>query len=77
MSIFPEAGSAALEAQAILGYCLPLENHREIIVWGAPEHTSAAPKLNETLVMNLFLIIPGTHLHTINRPGRCDRTQCN
>ena len=42
------------EARAVLDYCLPLENHREIIVWGTPTQASSGPKLNENLVMNLF-----------------------
>ncbi len=45
-------GSA--EARAVLDYQLPLDNHREIIVWGTPEYTANAPKLNENLVMSLF-----------------------
>ncbi|MCB0579893.1 MAG: CHAT domain-containing protein [Phaeodactylibacter sp.] len=42
------------EARAVLDYKLPLENHREIIVWGAPGQAQAGPRLNERLVMSLF-----------------------
>ncbi|PHN02204.1 CHAT domain-containing protein [Flavilitoribacter nigricans] len=42
------------EARAVLDYCLPLENHREVIIWGTPHQTETGPKLNEELVMNMF-----------------------
>lgn len=47
-----EEGSEA--ARAVLEYKLPLENHREIIIWGTPAYPESAPKLNEGLVMQLF-----------------------
>lgn len=42
------------EARAVLEYQLPLENHKEIIIWGRPDYADDAPRLNESLVMELF-----------------------
>jgi len=48
------AAEGSPQARAVLDYQLPLENHREIIVWGTPAPAQDAPRLNEGLVMSLF-----------------------
>lgn len=48
------AAEGSPQARAILDYQLPLENHREIIIWGTPALSETAPRLNEGLVMSLF-----------------------